>query len=54
MKDHVNIIENNVAKNLCLIYRAGDFLNKKSLINIYYSYISCYSYIPMVWKYSYI
>ena len=40
-KSNITIIENKLIKNVCLIYRGRVFLNKKSVINIYHSYISC-------------
>ena len=49
-KDHIKVIENKVSKNLGLIYRAREFLNKKCLTNIYHSYIHCYlNYANMAW-----
>ena len=38
-KDHIKYIENKVAKNIALLYRAKLFLDKKSLLTLYYSYI---------------
>ena len=41
-KDHINYIENKVAKNIGLLYRAKLFLDKSSLLTLYYSYIHTY------------
>ena len=38
-KDHIKYIENKVAKNIGLLYRAKLFLDKNSLLTLYYSYI---------------
>lgn len=50
-KSNIKIIENKLIKNVCLIYRFRVFLNKKSVINIYQSYISfCLNYANMSCK----
>ena len=41
-KDHIKYIENKVAKNIGLLYRAKLFLDKNSLLTLYYSYIHTY------------
>ena len=42
-KDHIKYIENKVAKNIGLLYRAKLFLDKNSLLTLFYSYIHTYS-----------
>ena len=37
-KNHIKYIENKVAKNIGLLYRAKLFLDKNSLLTLYYSY----------------
>ena len=39
---HINLIETKISKNLGLLYKAKQFLNKKSLLSLYYSYIHTY------------
>ena len=41
-KDHIKYIENKVAKNIGLLYRAKLFLDKNSLLTLYYSYTHTY------------
>ena len=41
-KDHIKYIENKVAKNIGLLYRAKLFLDKFSLLTLYYSHIHTY------------
>ena len=41
-KDHIKYIENKVAKSIGLLYRAKLFLDKNSLLTLYYSYIHTY------------
>ena len=41
-KDHTKYIENKVTKNIGLLYRAKIFLDKNSLLTLYYSYIHTY------------
>ena len=41
-KDHIKYIENKVAKNIGLLYRAKLFLDKNSLLTLYYSCIHTY------------
>ena len=41
-KDHIKYIENKVAKNISLLYRAKLFLDKNSLLTLYYSHIHNY------------
>ena len=49
-KDHIKYIENKVTKNIGLIYRAKLFLDKTSLLTLYYSYINTYlNYANLSW-----
>ena len=49
-KDHIKYIENKVAKNIGLLYRAELFLDKNSLLTLYYSYIHTYlNYANLSW-----
>ena len=41
-KEHLKYTENKVAKNIGLIYKAKPYLNKDSLLAIYFSYIHSY------------
>ena len=41
-KEHIKYLENKIAKNIGLMYRAKPFLNKESLLALYYSYIHSY------------
>ena len=36
---HINYIENKISKNIGILFKAKPFLNKKSLLSLYYSYI---------------
>ena len=38
-KEHIRYTENKIAKNIGLLYRAKPFLDKHSLLTLYYSYI---------------
>ena len=38
-KEHLKLIENKVAKNTELIYKMKPYLNKNSLLALYFSYI---------------
>ena len=40
--DHIHVIEKNLAKNIGLLYRARQFLDKELLKTIYFSYIHSY------------
>ena len=47
---HIKYIENKIAKNIGLLYRAKQFLNKRSLVALYYSYIHTYlNYANLSW-----
>ena len=41
-KEHIKYLENKIAKNIGLLYRAKPFLDKESLLALYYSYIHSY------------
>ena len=41
-KDHIKYIENKVTKNIGLLYKVKLFLDKNSLLTLYYSYIPIY------------
>ena len=41
-RDHIKYIENKIVKNVGLLYRAKLFLDKNSLLTLYYSYIHTY------------
>ena len=41
-KNHIKYIENKVAKNIGLLYRAKLFSENNSLLTLYYSYIHTY------------
>ena len=41
-KDHIKYIENKVAKSIGLLHTAKLFLDKKSLLTLYCSYINTY------------
>ena len=41
-KEHIKYLENKIAKNIGLLYRAKPFLNKEYLLALYYSYIHSY------------
>ena len=49
-KEHLKLTENKVAKNIGLIYKAKPYLNKDSLLALYFSYIHSYiNYANLVW-----
>ena len=49
-KDHVNIIENKLFKNLGLLHKDKQFLNAKAMISLYFSFIHSYlTYGNVVW-----
>ena len=41
-RDHIKYIENKIVKNVGLLYRAKLFLDKNSLLTLYYWYIHTY------------
>ena len=51
LKDHVKYTENKVAKKINLLYRGKLFLDKNSLLTLFYSYIHTYSnYANLSWS----
>ena len=47
---HLKLTENKIAKNIELIYKAKPYLNKDSLLALYFSYIHSYiNYANLVW-----
>ena len=52
--DHIHAIEKRLAKNIDLLYRARQFLDKQSLKTIYFSYIYSYlNYANIAWASTY-
>ena len=50
LKEHLKLTENKIAKNIGLIYKAKPYLNKDSLLALYFSYIHSYiNYANLVW-----
>ena len=41
-KEHLKLTENKIAKNIGLIYKGKPYLNKDSLLALYFSYIHSY------------
>ena len=51
LKDHVKYTENKVVKKINLLYRGKLFLDKNSLLTLFYSYIHTYSnYANLSWS----
>ena len=49
-KEHIKLIENKIAKNIGILYKAKFLLNQTCLRNIYYSFIHCYlNYANIAW-----
>ena len=49
-KERIKYLENKLAKNIRLVYRAKPFLDKESLLALYYSYIHSYvNYASLAW-----
>ena len=42
-KTRIKYIENKISKNIGILFQARSFLNKKSLLSLYYSYIQSYT-----------
>ena len=54
-KEHTKYLENKIAKNIGLMYRAKPFLDKESLLALYYSYIHSYiNYANLAWGGTYL
>ena len=48
--DHITLVENKLSKNLGLLHKAKNYLNKKSMVSLYYSFIHSYlSYGNIAW-----
>ena len=53
-KEHLKLTENTVANNIGLIYKAKPYLNKDSLLELYFSYIhSDINYANLIWASTY-
>ena len=53
-KEHLKLTENKIAKNIGLTYKAKPYLNKESLLALYFSYIHSYIiYANLVWGSTY-
>ena len=53
-KPHIKYIENKIAKNVELLFKVKPFLNKQSLLSLYYSYILRYiNYANVAWGSTY-
>ena len=49
-KKHLKLTESKIAKNIGLVYKAKTYLNKESLLALYFSYIHSYiNYTSFVW-----
>ena len=49
-KPHIKYIKNKIAKNIGLLFKDKSFLNKQSLLSIYYSHIHSYiNYDNVAW-----
>ena len=49
-KDHIKYVESKISKNLGLLYKAKNYLNKKALMSLYFSYIHPFvNYGNIVW-----
>ena len=49
-KEHIKYIENKIAKNIGLLYKAKQYLDKKCLKSLYFSYIHPYlNYANIAW-----
>ena len=54
-KEHIKYLENKIAKNIGLMYRAKPFLDKESLLALYYSYINSHrNYANLAWSSTYL
>ena len=54
-KKGIKYLENKIAKNIELMYRAKPFLDKESLLGLYYSYIHSYlNYASLAWGSTYL
>ena len=54
-KEHIKYLENEVGKNIGILFRSKPYLNKKSLLSLYYSFIHSYiSYANIAWERTYL
>ena len=54
-KEYIKYLENKIAKNIGLMYRAKPFLEKESLLALYCSYIHSYlNYADLAWGITYL
>ena len=54
-KEDITYLENKIAKNIGLVYRARPFLDRESLLARYYSYIHSYlNYANLAWGSTYL
>ena len=50
-KEHIKYNENKIAENFGLLYKAKHYLNKRSLLVLYYSFIHTYiNYGNIAWR----
>ena len=50
-KNHIQMIENKISKNVGILYRSKFLLNQKSLTGIYFSFIHVYiNYTNIAWS----
>ena len=47
-KEHMKYLENKIAKNIGLMYRAKPSLHKESMLALYYSYIHDHPLYPLI------
>ena len=47
-KTHIKYIENKISKNISILFKVRPFLNKMSLLSLYYCYIHSYIYYGSV------
>ena len=49
-KNHIEVVENKISKNIAVLYRASHLLDFKNLLKIYFSFIHIYiSYANIAW-----
>ena len=49
-KNHIEVVENKISKNIGVLYRASHLLDFKNLLKIYFSFIHIYiSYANIAW-----
>ena len=54
-KEHMKYLEDKLVKNIGLMYRAKPFIDKESLLALYYSYIHLYlNYANLAWGSTYL